>query len=186
MRSITVRLPASYSTVACCPVPTSALSTPSIAMSVSQTFSAASVVVMPLTPKITRATPYPSSFGSDLVVKFHIFLYRLLSDSQCMVKPRHYVEDSRLYTGGLLFLMSFLPQFVNPALGFVKMQLLLLGLIYTLYDALFNLVAYLSNRVKTKMTEQSRLSHLTALALQPHASVGVYLALALYFILQIP
>lgn len=90
-----------------------------------------------------------------------------------------------LNPSGLLFLISFLPQFVNPALGSVKMQLLLLGLIYALCDALFNsLIAYLCHRVKTRLTTPSRFSRLTALVSRPHAAVSVYLALALYFVIQ--
>jgi threonine/homoserine/homoserine lactone efflux protein len=90
-----------------------------------------------------------------------------------------------LNPSGLLFLISFLPQFVNPALGSIKMQLFLLGLIYTLCDASFNIiVAYLCGKVKTSVTTQSRFSRLTALVLRPHASVGIYLALALYFVAQ--
>jgi threonine/homoserine/homoserine lactone efflux protein len=90
-----------------------------------------------------------------------------------------------LNPSGLLFLVSFLPQFVNPALGSVKLQLLLLGLIYTFCDVGFNvIVAYLCAKVKTRMTIQSRFSQLTVLFLRPHALVGVYLALALYFIVQ--
>lgn len=90
-----------------------------------------------------------------------------------------------LNPGGLLFLVSFLPQFVNPALGSIKMQLLLLGLIYTLCDVGFNIiVAYLCAKVKTRMTTQSRLSQLTTFVLRPRAFVGVYLALALYLTVQ--
>lgn len=90
-----------------------------------------------------------------------------------------------LNPGGLLFLISFLPQFVNPALGSVKMQLLLLGLIYTLCDVGFNIiVSYLCAKVKTGLTTQSHLSQWTTFVLRPHTSVGVYLALALYFIVQ--
>lgn len=90
-----------------------------------------------------------------------------------------------LNPGSLLFLVSFLPQFVNPDLGSVKLQLLLLGLIYTLCDVGFNIiVAYLCAKVKTRMTTQPRLSQLTAFVVRPRAFVGVYLALALYLTVQ--
>jgi threonine/homoserine/homoserine lactone efflux protein len=91
-----------------------------------------------------------------------------------------------LNPGGLLFLMGFLPQFVNPALGSVKTQLFLLGLIYTLCDVGFNIVvAYLCGKLKTRMTPQPPLSHLRTLVLRPYALVGVYLALAVYFMTQV-
>lgn len=87
-----------------------------------------------------------------------------------------------LNPGGLLFLLSFLPQFVNPALGSVKVQLLLLGLIYTLCDATFNIiVAYFCSKVKTKLTIQP---HLATSIFWTHASVGIYVALAIYCIVQ--
>jgi threonine/homoserine/homoserine lactone efflux protein len=77
----------------------------------------------------------------------------------------------------LLFLIGFLPQFVNPALGSVKTQLFLLCLLYTVCNLGFNItVACLSSRT-SKNTDSSP----QFLTIRRYGLFIVYIVLAFYF-----
>jgi homoserine/homoserine lactone efflux protein len=85
-----------------------------------------------------------------------------------------------LNPGSLLFLIGFLPQFVNPALGFVKVQLLLLSLLYTVCDLSFNIaLAYLSGRAGRRVVSSPRL-----ITVRRYGLVTMYAGLAFYFVVR--
>jgi threonine/homoserine/homoserine lactone efflux protein len=86
-----------------------------------------------------------------------------------------------LNPGSLLFLVGFLPQFVNPALGHVKVQLLLLSLLYTLCDLSFNVVlAYLSGGASRRVALSPNL-----VSLRRYGLVTLYAGLACYFVVRV-
>jgi threonine/homoserine/homoserine lactone efflux protein len=85
-----------------------------------------------------------------------------------------------LNPGSLLFLVGFLPQFVNPILGHVKVQLLLLSLLYTVCDLSFNVaLAYLSGRASRRVALSLKL-----VTLRRYGLVSLYAGLAFYFVVR--
>jgi threonine/homoserine/homoserine lactone efflux protein len=85
-----------------------------------------------------------------------------------------------LNPGSLLFLVGFLPQFVNPALGHVKVQLLVLSLLYTLCDLSFNVVlAYISGQAGSRISPNPKF-----VILRRYGLITLYAGLAFYFVFQ--
>jgi threonine/homoserine/homoserine lactone efflux protein len=61
-----------------------------------------------------------------------------------------------LNPSGLIFLLVFLPQFVNEGLGHVRLQLVTLALCYTATDLAFNtLLAYVGGRARQHVSRQT-------------------------------
>ncbi len=85
-----------------------------------------------------------------------------------------------LNPGSLLFLISFLPQFVNPELGHIKLQLFLLSLLYTVCDLSFNVaLAYLSGRASRRVVLGSKF-----VTVRRYSLVTLYGGLAVYFVVH--
>jgi threonine/homoserine/homoserine lactone efflux protein len=85
-----------------------------------------------------------------------------------------------LNPASLLFLISFLPQFVNPNLGHIKVQLLLLSLLYTACDLSFNVaLAYISGK-SVRIANPSP----TLMTVRRYSLVVMYSGLAFYLVLR--
>jgi threonine/homoserine/homoserine lactone efflux protein len=111
---------------------------------------------------------------------------KVTEDTKAHILPtssRHFWQGflvDTLNPGSLLFLVGFLPQFVNPALGHVKVQLLLLSLFYTVCDLCFNVVlAYLSGRASRRVVLGSKL-----VTVRRYGLVTLYAGLAFYFVVR--
>jgi threonine/homoserine/homoserine lactone efflux protein len=117
------------------------------------------------------------------------------SNSPAHTSARHcfwrgFLVDT-LNPSSLIFLLVFLPQFVNEGLGHVRLQLLILALFYTATDLLFNtLLAYVGGRAG----QQSSRSFFPrrpfflggqALSLGRYVLPVVYVGLAFYFAWQV-
>jgi threonine/homoserine/homoserine lactone efflux protein len=106
-----------------------------------------------------------------------------LSSQPLSTGSRHFWQGflvDTLNPGSLLFLIGFLPQFVNPELGHIKLQLFLLSLLYTVCDLSFNVVlAYLSGRASRRVVLGCKF-----VTLRRYGLATLYAGLAFYFVVH--
>jgi threonine/homoserine/homoserine lactone efflux protein len=97
---------------------------------------------------------------------------RMLFDRQQfdMTKPHPLQPHARLFWQGMLtsvtnpksglFFLAFLPQFVTPAAGYVALQMLLLGLTWTvLCVIIYSLLAFFSGALGNRLAAAPRFAH---------------------------
>jgi threonine/homoserine/homoserine lactone efflux protein len=93
---------------------------------------------------------------------------------------RGFLVDA-LNPAGILFLVSFLPQFVDPGAGNVTRQLLVLAVLYTSCDLAFNvMLAYLSSSAQTWLPLGWR-----ALELRRYLMMATYMGLSVYLLVLV-
>jgi threonine/homoserine/homoserine lactone efflux protein len=122
----------------------------------------------------------PTNTAMQSSAKPYVWPHRFWQNCFC----RGFLVDT-LNPSNLVFLVVFLPQFVNERLGNFRVQLIVLALLYTAIDFAFNsLLAYVGSRAGQHFSRQSFCSSRQALHLGRYFLAGVYVVLALCFLKQ--